>query len=77
MATATMSPRTRSTSGGFAHEMRAVRIVWQREMIRFWQDRARLVVSFVQPLLFLFVLYFGIVWLLLWGLHRQKIYLRM
>ena len=27
--------------------------------------------------LFVFAIYFGIVWLLLWGLDRQKIYLRM
>jgi ABC-2 type transport system permease protein len=44
----------------FAHEMRAVKIVWQREMIRFLQDRARLFVGLVQPILFLFVLGTGL-----------------
>ena len=35
-------------------------VVWQREMIRFGQDRARIVSSLVQPLLFLFVLGTGL-----------------
>jgi ABC-2 type transport system permease protein len=37
-------------------EARAVRAVWWREMIRFTDDRVRIVVALVQPLLFLFVL---------------------
>ena len=43
-----------------AHDLRGARIVWQREMIRFWQDRSRLVVSLLQPVLFLFVLGTGL-----------------
>jgi ABC-2 type transport system permease protein len=43
-----------------AHEVRAAGIVWQREMIRFRQDPARLVVSLLQPVLFLFVLGTGL-----------------
>jgi ABC-2 type transport system permease protein len=43
-----------------AHDIRGARIVWQREMIRFWQDRSRLVVSLLQPVLFLFVLGTGL-----------------
>ena len=42
--------------GGFAHELRATLVVWQRELIRFQRDPARIVSSVVQPLLFLFVL---------------------
>jgi ABC-2 type transport system permease protein len=42
------------------HDLRAVRIVWQRELIRFFQDRARIVSSLLQPLLFLFVLGTGL-----------------
>lgn len=42
--------------GGFAHELRATRVVWEREMIRFWRDKARVVSSLIQPLLFLFVM---------------------
>jgi ABC-2 type transport system permease protein len=43
-----------------AHDVRGARIVWQREMIRFWQDRSRLFVSLLQPVLFLFVLGTGL-----------------
>jgi ABC-2 type transport system permease protein len=45
---------------GARHNLRAVRVVWQRELIRFIGDRARLVSSLVQPLLFLFVLGTGL-----------------
>jgi ABC-2 type transport system permease protein len=37
-------------------EARAVRAVWRREMIRFADDRVRIVTALIQPLLFLFVL---------------------
>jgi ABC-2 type transport system permease protein len=42
--------------GGPVHEMRAAFVVWQREMIRFRRDPARVISSVIQPLLFLFVL---------------------
>ncbi len=42
------------------HEGRAAFVVWQREMIRFAKDRARIVSSLVQPVLFLFVLGVGL-----------------
>ena len=41
-------------------EVRAVKIVWRRELIRFQKDRMRIVPSLVQPLLFLFVLGSGL-----------------
>lgn len=41
-------------------ELRAVKIVWQRELIRFFNDRLRIVTSLVQPFLFLFVLGSGL-----------------
>jgi ABC-2 type transport system permease protein len=44
----------------FASELRAIRIVWRRELIRFRSDRLRIVTSLVQPLLFLFVLGSGL-----------------
>ena len=46
--------------GTLLHNLRAVRIVWQRELIRFFQDRARIVSSLLQPVLFLFVLGTGL-----------------
>lgn len=41
-------------------ELRAIRIVWRRELIRFRSDRLRIITSLVQPLLFLFVLGSGL-----------------
>jgi ABC-2 type transport system permease protein len=43
-----------------SHDVRAVRVVWQREMIRFFNDRLRIVTSLIQPVLFLFVLGTGL-----------------
>jgi ABC-2 type transport system permease protein len=43
-----------------AHDVRAVRVVWQREMIRFFNDRLRILTSLIQPVLFLFVLGTGL-----------------
>jgi ABC-2 type transport system permease protein len=44
----------------FASELRAIKIVWRRELIRFRSDRIRMATSLVQPLLFLFVLGAGL-----------------
>ena len=44
----------------FRSELRAMKIVWTRELIRFSKDRMRIVTSLVQPLLFLFVLGSGL-----------------
>jgi ABC-2 type transport system permease protein len=46
--------------GGIGHELRAASVVWRREMIRFFQDRARVVATLFQPLLFLFVMGTGL-----------------
>jgi ABC-2 type transport system permease protein len=45
---------------GLRQDLRAVSIVWQRELIRFRSDRLRAVTSLVQPVLFLFVLGTGL-----------------
>src|SRR5215471_7336946 len=41
-------------------ELRAIKIVWRRELIRYRSDRLRIVTTLVQPLLFLFVLGSGL-----------------
>jgi ABC-2 type transport system permease protein len=41
-------------------ELRAIRIVWRRELIRYRSDRLRMVTTLIQPLLFLFVLGSGL-----------------
>jgi len=45
---------------GLAHDLRAVKIVMQRELIRFGQDRTRMISALIQPVLFLFVLGTGL-----------------
>jgi ABC-2 type transport system permease protein len=52
-----------------ASELRAIRIVWRRDLIRFANDRIRIVASLVQPLLFLFVLGSGLQQLSSTGTH--------
>ena len=42
------------------HDLRAVNMVWRRELIRFRSDRLRAITSLVQPVLFLFVLGTGL-----------------
>jgi ABC-2 type transport system permease protein len=41
-------------------ELRAIKVVWKRELIRFRRDRLRILTSLVQPFLFLFVLGTGL-----------------
>jgi ABC-2 type transport system permease protein len=45
---------------GIRHDLRAVGIVWRRELIRFRTDRLRAITSLVQPFLFLFILGTGL-----------------
>src|SRR5215472_14269805 len=53
----------------FASELRAIKIVWRRELIRFKNDRMRIVTALVQPFLFLFVLGGGLQQLASAGTH--------
>jgi ABC-2 type transport system permease protein len=50
----------RDAGGDFASDLRGVRVVWRRELIRFERDRTRMVTSLVQPVIFLFVLGTGL-----------------
>jgi ABC-2 type transport system permease protein len=45
---------------GLRQDLRAVAIVWRRELLRFQADRLRAVSSLIQPVLFLFVLGTGL-----------------
>ncbi|MGI9006527.1 MAG: ABC transporter permease [Streptosporangiaceae bacterium] len=71
MATQTIPPRPeaiadtirvaeREREPGIRPDLRAVSIVWRRELIRFRIDRLRAVTSLVQPVLFLFILGTGL-----------------
>jgi ABC-2 type transport system permease protein len=50
----------RVAGGTWRDDLRAVRMVWKRELIRFSRSRARIVTSLAQPVLYLFVLGSGI-----------------
>ncbi len=70
--TSTGSPRVarvRVPGAGLRSDLRAIRVVWQRELIRFSRDRARMVTALVQPILFLFVLGTGLSRLASSGTH--------
>src|SRR6266851_2357854 len=62
--TATATAATTTTTATFAPadtrmaSLRAIYIIWYRDVIRYWRDRTRLVASLAQPLLFLVV--FGV-----------------
>ena len=77
--TATTAPpqpeivRVRVPQRSWRSELRAVRIVWRRELIRFRSDRLRIVTSLVQPLLFLFVLGSGLQQLASANLHGVEL----
>jgi ABC-2 type transport system permease protein len=52
--------RVRVPPRSWRSELRARKIVWRRELIRFRNDRIRIVTALIQPLLFLFVLGSGL-----------------
>ena len=60
MTSATNVISTRVVERGLRQDWRGVKVVWQREMIRFGQDRLRAVSALLQPILFLFVLGTGL-----------------
>lgn len=54
------TPAVPVTPGGVTHELRAIAMVWRREMIRFGRDRTRMLAMLLQPVLFLFVMGTGL-----------------
>jgi ABC-2 type transport system permease protein len=69
MSTMAEVVRVRVPPRSWRSELRAVKIVWRRELIRFKSDRMRIATSLVQPLLFLFVLGSGLQQLSSAGTH--------
>ena len=59
-ATATPIVRVSVPQRSLRSELRAIKIVWRRELIRYRADRLRMVTTLVQPFLFLFVLGTGL-----------------
>jgi ABC-2 type transport system permease protein len=60
MSAATVPVRVSVPRRTWRSELRAIKIVWTRELIRFRKDRMRIVTTLIQPLLFLFVLGAGL-----------------
>lgn len=56
----TRTVAVRVPARGMRHELRAVWVVWRRDLIRFSRDRLRIITSVIQPVLFLFVLGAGL-----------------
>jgi ABC-2 type transport system permease protein len=56
-----------------ASELRAIRIVWRRDLVRFVNDRTRIAASLMQPLLFLFVMGSGLQRLSSAGTHGVQL----
>jgi ABC-2 type transport system permease protein len=61
--------RVRVPERSLGSELRAIKIVWKRELIRYRSDRMRMITTLVQPLLFLFVLGSGLQRLSSGGTH--------
>ena len=59
MSAATVA-QVRVPSRTASSELRAIKIVWERELIRYFSDRLRIATSLLQPALFLFVLGTGL-----------------
>ncbi len=59
-ASVTEAIRVSVPSRGLRQDLRAINIVWRREIIRFKSDRLRAITSLIQPVLFLFVLGTGL-----------------
>jgi ABC-2 type transport system permease protein len=56
-----------------ASELRAIRIMWKRDLVRFANDRIRIAAALVQPLLFLFVMGSGLQQLSRAGTHGVQL----
>ena len=50
----------RIAGGRFIDDLRAIEIVWRRELIRYTRSRARIFTSLIQPVVFLFILGTGL-----------------
>lgn len=60
MAAAVDVPVVRVAGGRTGDDLRALWVVWKRELIRFRRNRMRIVTSLAQPVLFLFILGTGL-----------------
>lgn len=52
--------RSRTPPRGLTSDLRAIKVVWHREILRFILDRPRMIAGVVQPVLYLFVMGTGL-----------------
>src|SRR5437660_8625363 len=50
----------RDVGTSFGDDLRAVRMIWKRELIRFGRNRLRIITSLAQPVIYLFILGTGL-----------------
>src|SRR2546421_4808572 len=50
----------RDVGGSVADDLRAVRMIWKRELIRFTRNKVRMITSLAQPIIYLFILGTGL-----------------
>jgi len=62
-------PESRIAGGRLQDDLRAIGVVWRRELIRFVRNRVRIITALVQPILFLFVLGTGLSPIMRTGSH--------
>src|SRR5205807_1489775 len=69
--TAGVAPRVavRIPERSWRGDVRAIKVVWKRELIRFGRDRLRILTALIQPFLFLFILGTGLSRLAAGGTH--------
>jgi ABC-2 type transport system permease protein len=60
VAASSAVPTVRVAGGRTSDDLRALWVVWKRELIRFRRNRMRIVTSLAQPVLFLFILGTGL-----------------
>jgi ABC-2 type transport system permease protein len=60
MATIADVAAVRIAGGRFIDDLRAIEIVWRRELLRYTRSRARIFTSLIQPVVFLFILGTGL-----------------
>jgi len=56
MSNVAASPELLIPKQSFANDLRTIKVVWQRDLIRFWADKPRIFGSVGQPFLYFFVL---------------------
>ena len=54
-APVTTTPTPRTKTSAFWRNLKAIEIIWYREILRYLRDWIRIITSLMQPLLFLFI----------------------